>query len=281
MNIVCVGDNCIDDYKNLKVMYPGGNSLNVSAHVAILKEKAYYIGNIADDYMGKEIIRALEECHVDYSYSKIIKDSSTKYCDYDVIDGEKKFLQVVVKDNWANVVQLDTKLDVIKQADAVYTGVNSKIPEQVAKWEDIKCPLVYDFGEKEKYRTEEYIKPLGKLIDIALFSLIDDVCIEEFCKYIHSFGIKNIVMTKGDKGQYFSNGERIYHHDIKKVKAIDTMGAGDAFIAQFIISLIEDGYKTKERITNEEMINKALEKGSEYSALNCLKEGAFGIKVNY
>lgn len=49
MRLVGVGDNVVDRYLNLKVMYPGGNAVNVVAHAALLGEKSAYLGRIAED----------------------------------------------------------------------------------------------------------------------------------------------------------------------------------------------------------------------------------------
>ena len=58
-------------------------------------------------------------------------------------------------------------------------------------------------------------------------------------------GIKNVIITLGEKGLFFSNGiENIYIKSIQ-VKAIDTTGAGDAFNGGFTLALLK-GKKIKE-----------------------------------
>ena len=43
MKFLGLGDNVIDYYSNLGVMYPGGNAVNTAAHAAILGEEAAYL----------------------------------------------------------------------------------------------------------------------------------------------------------------------------------------------------------------------------------------------
>lgn len=52
-------------------------------------------------------------------------------------------------------------------------------------------------------------------------------------KYPHA----SFVLTLGDKGSYFFNQETTAFHDIYRVKAVDTTGAGDTFCGYFIAGL--------------------------------------------
>ena len=53
-------------------------------------------------------------------------------------------------------------------------------------------------------------------------------------------GIKNVIITLGEKGVFYSNGEDEIYIKARKVKAIDTTGAGDAFNAGFAVALTEN-----------------------------------------
>ena len=57
-------------------------------------------------------------------------------------------------------------------------------------------------------------------------------------------------------------------------KAIDTLGAGDAFFTGFIVSYLEadaDG-----RTDDSEIIRKSLKKAAEFATKICMWDGAFG-----
>ena len=88
---------------------------------------------------------------------------------------------------------------------------------------------------------------------------------EALLKHVHAFGTKIVGITRGSKGSMFYDGEKVYHQGIKKVEAIDTMGAGDSFIAGFLTAH-GDG-KTME---------EALDYAAERSALTCTIRGGFG-----
>ena len=62
------------------------------------------------------------------------------------------------------------------------------------------------------------------------------------------------------------------------VEAVDTMGAGDSFLAAFVKTLYELGWQKGEVITSAKA-EKALQAASEYSSINCLNGGAFGYEI--
>ena len=72
----------------------------------------------------------------------------------------------------------------------------------------------------------------------------------------------------------FLKGEADY------VEAVDTLGAGDSFLAALMVSLVEGGWKKGDGL-KEELIAKALEFAAKYSSKNCLVEGGFGFKERF
>lgn len=66
---------------------------------------------------------------------------------------------------------------------------------------------------------------------------------EVFCRRFHEKGAGHVVITMGAKGQYVSNGDTLLKGEVVYVEPVDTMGAGDAFITAFILSLAHQGWK--------------------------------------
>ena len=59
---------------------------------------------------------------------------------------------------------------------------------------------------------------------------------------LKEYGIKNIILTLGDKGSiFFSEDNNIKKYDVYKVKAVDTTAAGDSFIGAFTMKICETG----------------------------------------
>ena len=59
------------------------------------------------------------------------------------------------------------------------------------------------------------------------------------------------------------------------MKCVDTMGAGDSYLAAFMYALLEKGWK-KGSCLGGTVIAEAMERAARYSAENCKKDGGFG-----
>ncbi|MDD5490114.1 MAG: carbohydrate kinase family protein [Candidatus Moranbacteria bacterium] len=60
-------------------------------------------------------------------------------------------------------------------------------------------------------------------------------------KILHKLGPKIVCLTDGRKGAYCSDGRKIFHCPIQKVKTVDVTGAGDAFASGFLGKYIKGG----------------------------------------
>jgi ribokinase len=83
-------------------------------------------------------------------------------------------------------------------------------------------------------------------------------------KYFLNLGVKNVIITLGDKGAYFQNSNDSYYVpalDLKD-KVIDTSGAGDAFIGSFAAALCED-----------KSIRKSIEFANKFAGMSTTKIG--------
>lgn len=282
MKVIGLGDNVIDRYMNLNMMYPGGNAVNFAANAKKCGVSSAYIGTFGDDKEANIIISSLLDLGVDISRCKQVKNGSTKRCDINIVDGERCFLKVDIGDNWPKPITIDNEiLEYLKDFALIHSSCNAKIEEEFFKLKNLKSLITFDFSTKDKYRTKEYLKKVCPYIDLALFSCEDMTFdeIKEFQKKIYNKGSKYILVTKGAKGQILFDGNKYYEGKVKFVNPIDTMGAGDSFISAFLINLLRSGWRKGYKLT-EDQIESAFEDASSYSAKNCLIEGAYGYGVS-
>ena len=92
MKLIALGDNVIDYYHNTQECFPGGNAVNVAVHAARLGAQAEYLGSLGDDNMAHIVEKALQENGVDISHCPVLQGRTTKVCSYDVVNGERSFL---------------------------------------------------------------------------------------------------------------------------------------------------------------------------------------------
>ena len=89
--------------------------------------------------------------------------------------------------------------------------------------------------------------------------------------------MQNVIATMGGRGQIFYNGSEFIKGKVYFVKPVDTMGAGDSYLAALIVSLLKKGWK-KGIVLQADVIEAAMDDAAHYSSDNCLREGGFGFK---
>ena len=72
-------------------------------------------------------------------------------------------------------------------------------------------------------------------------------------------------ITLGSRGAVFSDGKKAIFQGIKEVEVVDTMGAGDSFIAGFLTSYVDNGN-----------LEAALDYAATCSARTCQVHGGLG-----
>jgi sugar/nucleoside kinase (ribokinase family) len=74
----------------------------------------------------------------------------------------------------------------------------------------------------------------NEAIEMAVREKEKGASIESLTKFLHKLGPKIVCITDGVKGANCSDGKKIYHAPIQKVKTVEMTGAGDAFAAGFL-----------------------------------------------
>jgi fructoselysine 6-kinase len=112
-----------------------------------------------------------------------------------------------------------------------------------------------------------YLAAICPLVTLAFLSAaeLSDTDTEAFIARVHSMGAPAVCITQGERGAVFSTGTRIIRQSIVQAKIVDTMGAGDAFIAGFLATRI-----------NGASIEDALPRAATFAAKTCEWRGAFG-----
>ncbi len=69
------------------------------------------------------------------------------------------------------------------------------------------------------------------------FAVDNEKSVMEACAFFHEKGVKNVVITLGERGAFASDGQKTEMIDAYKVKAVDTTGAGDSFNAGIAVGI--------------------------------------------
>jgi len=266
LRLIAIGDNVVDIYKERNEMFPGGNALNV----AVLAKHSgaqhtAFIGIIGNDDIGDHIIDSLEKNEVDISRIRRASGESGKaYVDLNdegdriFVGSNKGGIQSLLK---IRLTEEDYQL--IEQYDVLHTSIYSSLENDLAILKK-SIKLSFDFSN---HFDQEILKQVCPHLTFAFLSgsHLTDIEMKELFHEIHSLGTPFVIITRGSKGVMMSYNGEIYEQGIVETNVIDTLGAGDSFIAGFLTSFLEN-----------QSIQDALKFAAHRASLTCEVNGAFG-----
>ncbi|TCJ98776.1 1-phosphofructokinase/6-phosphofructokinase 2 [Volucribacter psittacicida] len=96
---------------------------------------------------------------------------------------------------------------------------------------DISSPNLAELLAYRPYLIKPNDEELTQIFGITLERQSDVI---EALRYLHHLGTQNILLTLGEKGAYFFNGDQFYFVSAKPVELVSSACAGDASLAAFL-----------------------------------------------
>ena len=246
-NIPKVGETILG---NKYVIGPGGKGSNQAVAAAKVGGRTFFISKIGDDQFGEMAKKIYDEVGVDYSKVIISKEHLTGAAGILINEkGENSINVVPGASGTLTIDDIDRSLDVIKNSSIFLTQLEA--PKEV---------VFYALKKAKENNISTILNPAPAVdIDPEIFPLIDFFTPNEIeasyyvnnevknqedakkaSKHMLEMGIKNIIITLGDKGVYFASKNEEFYIDALKLKVLDTTGAGDAFNGALAVALTED-----------------------------------------
>lgn len=267
MRVIGVGDNTVDQYLHLRRMFPGGNAVNVPVLARRYGHHASYLGWLGDDALGKLLLDALAAEGVDTSHCRVVAGANA-YCQVSLVDGDRVFGQSSAGVS-RQIALTGEDLAFIQQHDLVHTSVYSHIWHELSRLRQVAPWLSFDFSQG--WKRERLAETLPH-ITFAFLSSPDTSYQEtvDLLRWVQAQGPTLAVATRGKAGALAFDGQRVYQQGIVETTVVDTLGAGDAFIARF---LVEYG--------NRQTIETSMALAAASAAETCGYYGAFGHGVEF
>jgi ribokinase len=255
--------------------HSGGKGANQAAAAARLGAPVTFLGRVGDDEFGEPLVRALQEKGIDTSLVERVSGRSTGAAFITVTpDGENAITVAPganrsltpedadaasekVRDARVLVAQMEIPVDTVLRAVEVAASEGTRalvnlaptfeVPQELLERLD---PLVVNEHEAAFLLGSE-VEGVDRAVSVAPELL--------------SLGPRSAVITLGEAGAVFTNGESARHLPAPKVDVVDTTGAGDAFVGALAAKLARDA-------SLEEAVAYAVRAG----AAAVTKEGAQG-----
>jgi len=265
MRVLAIGDNCIDDYAELGRRFPGGNALNVAVYSSkYLDVQSDYVGIIGTDDYGDYMLEQIQKNGL--STEHIIREPGlTAVTKILIRNGDRVFADYI------EGVQKDAKLPYDKiptpdNYDLLHFTVWGFGREHVQKLSETgKALLCCDFSNQlEDPRTE--ILPY---LDLAFFSgshlVKKGMDLEPVLRKLKERTKGTVVMTLGEYGSMVYDGVQLYKGKALPVDVVDTLGAGDSYIAAYLCSKLQG-----------KSIQESIDAGHRAATETCKRLGAWG-----
>ena len=237
MKVAAVGDNCVDVYEKEGKQYPGGNPVNVAVYLKRMGVDASYTGVVGTDECGKTMIEALNGKDVDTSHVHVEEGDTAKTM-VEIINGNRVFCDYFegVMENF-KLSEDDIKF--LCEHDLVVSGIWGHTDKDLAAIHETGTTVVFDYSDQPQ---DPMVDESIANVDYAFFGLEsdDNEQVRAFMKEKQAMGPKAIVVTLGENGSLAYDGNEFHKGDIVKCDVVDTMGAGDSFIAGFIKGILEE-----------------------------------------
>ena len=229
-----------------EVVYtPNGKGINVSfvlRHYGIESKILGFFGGFSGHYIVDEIRKR------DYVIEPVwIDDEITRINIFINSNGEE--YKLVNKGGNVNSEKQQELLDMIKSKDdCTHLSISGSLPAgidesyyheilKICKEKGIE--IILDISSKELKELLKYepllIKPNDDEIkEVFGMEITDENSVKEVMKHLHGLGAKNVLMTMGAKGLYFSNKEKIWFCDAPKITLLSSACSGDSCLAALL-----------------------------------------------
>ncbi len=286
VRILGVGDAKMDKNITDMVAYPGGQAMNIAVNAKLQGAQAGFIGCIGDDLLGQHLAKTLDELGVDRSRSHIVHADNAATV-YQVIDGERVWggtnprpispLQMAIRFMLPYYGLSREDMDYIKTFDAVHLCNTAHMDEFLPQLKEAGVILSYDYSND--HLLPGFMEKVAPYVDISLFSAskMTETQMMEGLVRAHTLGTRIPIATNGEEGAVLYDGNRFYTQKPDLCNAVDTMGAGDAFISAFLVDFVgSGGLSARTEQQREEKIRQGLAAAAAWSAKACMTPGAFG-----
>ena len=250
----------------------GGKGANQAVAARLCGARVSMVARVGDDLFGPATIQNFSARGIDTSHVQVTKGVSSGVAPIFVDSGGQNRILVVKGANDALLpADVDAAEDLLRTADCIVMQL--EIPLET---------VYYTLRRGRELGVRTILNPApGQRVDLAQLADADYVVPNETeaealsgleVTNLHEArncavdllrnGVRRVIVTLGANGALLANDETLEHIQPYPVDAVDTTGAGDAFIGSFAYCLAS-GYSEKESI----------ERANVYAALSTLGIG--------
>jgi ribokinase len=250
----------------------GGKGANQAVAARLCGASVGMVAKVGSDLFGPATIKNFESQGIDATYVRTAEGVSSGVAPIFVEpNGQNRIIVVKGANDTLSPEDVDAAVPMLSKADAII--LQFEIPlhtvyhtVKFARANGIRCIVnpapaqPVDF--KELGAADYFIPNESEAESITGMPVQSFVEAKKCTEFLLRQGMRHVIITLGERGSLAAGPDRIALVPAFKVQALDTTGAGDAFIGSFAVFLSE-GFPEKE----------ALPRANLYAALSTTKVG--------
>ena len=269
--IPAVGETILGNKYNVG---PGGKGCNQAVAIARLGAKVNFISKIGKDSYGELALETLKKNNI--NTESVIQDEKLQTGVAGILvdknSGKNAINVIVGAPSTLKINEINKHTNIIKSSKIFLTQL--EVPKDVtlhclktAKENGcltILNPAPASEITKEFYSNIDYFTPNETEAEFYTgIKITNEKEAKQASDKLINLGIKKVIITLGEKGLFYSDGNEEIYLTANSVKAIDTTGAGDAFNGGLAFGLLK-----------EKPIKECLEFANKVAGLSTTKLGA-------
>lgn len=234
---------------------PGGSGTNVLVQAARLGANCRFLGKVGDDPLGKDILKNLVSESINISDVLVMENGTSLHTNIVVDRNGRKFILLNMGNAFTGFLPEDINEGVFKQGNVYYSDLlpypAARKGFRLARAAGMKTAFNLQVGLETMSGfgvTKEMILDTLKEVDLfapcrdGLYALCHTRNLKECLTFLRPYFAGTLVVTLGDQGAVvFDSQDRRFDQPVRKVKVVDTTGAGDSFMgAMLAVHLVNE-----------------------------------------
>jgi fructokinase len=250
--ILCFGEILWDTLPSGR--RPGGAPMNVALHLNRFGIPSLVASSVGNDEDGKELLDFLKKTGLEIRLVQINHDLPTSEAKVRLDTENNPTFEIFEPVAWDQILITPQLLQELDNSRAIVFGSlvarNSYTRNTLYKLLESNILKIMDVNLRPPYDVEDTVRTLlnksdivklneDELVKITDWYNISGTLTERMDMFQKSFKFKVLIVTRGKDGACLIHKGHFYQHDGFKVRTVDTVGSGDAFLAGFLAAYFE------------------------------------------
>ena len=229
--------------------YPGGKGANQAVACARLGAKTSMVGRVGGDVFGSQLLEALKAARVDVSRVRPDQDNTSVIAVINMdATAQNRIIQVLGANSACDDTEARSAVEALHDASVLLLQLEVPVEVSLSAARQAavlgRCVILDPAPARdipdEFYRYCDYITPNEtEAAALVGFPVTDIPSAEKAAGELLQRGAKCVIIKMGEQGACYATVGDSGHVPAFRMKAVDTVAAGDAFNAGLAVALAE------------------------------------------